>query len=204
MGAEPTDQGLIRSGRPGAEGSTRARLLDAAESVVLEYGAVKLTLDAVAKAAGVSKGGLLYHFPTKESLIVSLVERLCDLFDSRLDHHAGRDPEPVGRMARAYIAATLELCLGDTRRSNRLDSALLAAVAGDGALMEPLRRRYLVWRAMVAEDGLAAEDAMTIQLAMDGLWFTAMLSLEPPRSALLSQVIDRLKTISRGRATTAR
>src|SRR5215469_14026355 len=53
----------------------RDRLLDAAERVVAESGATHLTLDAVAKSAGVSKGGLLYHFPSKEALLEGMLSR---------------------------------------------------------------------------------------------------------------------------------
>ena len=35
-----------------------------------------MTLDVVAQAAGVSKGGLLYHFPSKESLLGALAQAL--------------------------------------------------------------------------------------------------------------------------------
>ena len=38
-------------------------------SEIKEEGVVKLTLEAVAQRAGVSKGGLLYHYPSKEALI---------------------------------------------------------------------------------------------------------------------------------------
>src|SRR5690242_2095382 len=48
-----------------APGPARDRILEAAERVVAEIGAARLTLDVVAQAAGVSKGGLLYHFPSK-------------------------------------------------------------------------------------------------------------------------------------------
>ena len=44
----------------------RQAILEAAERVVTEAGAAHLTLDAVAGKAGVSKGGLLYHFPSKK------------------------------------------------------------------------------------------------------------------------------------------
>ena len=47
---------------PPRRGDTRKRLLDAAAAVVRRDGAGALTLDAVAAEAGVSKGGLLYHF----------------------------------------------------------------------------------------------------------------------------------------------
>lgn len=49
--------------------SKRTTILQVACRLVRKLGASHLTLDAVAKEAGVSKGGLLYHFPTKEALI---------------------------------------------------------------------------------------------------------------------------------------
>ena len=48
---------------------TKTRILSAAEAIVLERGVPALTLDAVAESAGLSKGGLIYHFESKEALI---------------------------------------------------------------------------------------------------------------------------------------
>ena len=48
-------------------------------------GAQALTLDAVAAEAGVSKGGVLYHFASKRALIDGLIERWLDDFEARLD-----------------------------------------------------------------------------------------------------------------------
>src|SRR5262245_2150654 len=53
----------------------RDRLLDAAEAVVVRQGIANLTLDAVAAEAGLSKGGLLHHFPTKDKLVEGMVVR---------------------------------------------------------------------------------------------------------------------------------
>ena len=55
--------------------SSHDGILDAAQAVVLEVGAAHMTLDAVAAKARVSKGGLLYHFPTKEALLKALLKR---------------------------------------------------------------------------------------------------------------------------------
>ena len=46
--------------------ATRDTILSAAANLVLRKGASRMTLEAVAREAGVSKGGLLYHFPSKE------------------------------------------------------------------------------------------------------------------------------------------
>ncbi|MGV2480849.1 UNVERIFIED_CONTAM: TetR/AcrR family transcriptional regulator, partial [Salmonella enterica subsp. enterica serovar Weltevreden] len=65
--------------------NTRKQLLDAAETVVRRDGVSKLTLDAVAKEAGVSKGGILYHFSGKELLIQGMLERLSQSFETEME-----------------------------------------------------------------------------------------------------------------------
>jgi AcrR family transcriptional regulator len=56
-------------------------MLDAFEHLVVEHGERSATFDAVAAAADVSKGGLLYHFPSREALVDGLVDRLAALLD---------------------------------------------------------------------------------------------------------------------------
>ena len=60
------------------------RILDAAGDVTLELGAARLSLDAVASRAGISKSGLLYSFPSKEALIEALFVREMARFESEL------------------------------------------------------------------------------------------------------------------------
>lgn len=66
-----------------AEG-TRDRILDALEKLLLVNGVAQVTLEAVAAQAGVSKGGLLYHFPSKEALLAAMVRRLGERSDQQL------------------------------------------------------------------------------------------------------------------------
>src|SRR5689334_4878280 len=90
-------------GTVAAVAETRTRLLDAATEVLLRDGAQALTLDAVAKQAQVSKGGLLYHFPSKQALVAGMVQRLVGQFDDALAR-AGDEP---GAATRVYLAATV-------------------------------------------------------------------------------------------------
>src|SRR3954465_8010172 len=78
---------------------TRNRLLDAAAAVVRRDGAQALTLDAVAAEAGVSKGGLLYHFKTKRDLVQAMIERWLAEFQRDID---AADPSFV----RGYVKAS--------------------------------------------------------------------------------------------------
>ena len=82
IGLEP-----VRGAHSMSRGPSRhaQQLLDAAIAVIRRDGAQALTLDAVAAEAGVSKGGVLYHFATKRALIDGLIERWLDDFEAQLD-----------------------------------------------------------------------------------------------------------------------
>ena len=56
--------------------TTQISILNAACQIILERGAEALTIEAVAQKAGISKGGLLYHFPSKNKLIEGMINRL--------------------------------------------------------------------------------------------------------------------------------
>ena len=62
---------------------TRDRILDALEMLLLDEGSTKVTLESVAASAGVSKGGLLYHFNTKDAMIAAMVRRLGERSDTQ-------------------------------------------------------------------------------------------------------------------------
>lgn len=81
---------------------TRDALLTLAEGVVNEHGPKALTIDALAKAAGISKGGVQYSFSSKDALISALLERWDRQFEELL-----ADIDVVGptEFVRSYIAA---------------------------------------------------------------------------------------------------
>src|SRR5688500_12865439 len=92
-----------------AEGrTTRETILAAASEVVLTEGVASLTLDEVARVAGISKGGLLYHFRSKSALIAGMLTNLVDQFERALEQelqNEGEHPGP-GAWHRAYVRAT--------------------------------------------------------------------------------------------------
>lgn len=81
---------------------TRERLLSLAEEIVNEHGPQALTIDALAKAAGISKGGVQYSFASKNALVIALVERWEKQFDSLLPDIDAVSPT---EFARSYLAA---------------------------------------------------------------------------------------------------
>src|SRR5262245_55593126 len=89
--------------------ATRAKLIQAAITIVVEQGAAHLTLNAVAHAAQVSKGGLLHHFPTKEALLYGIDDLATQMWSERLKHALAQEPDgQPGRWCRAYIRAAFD------------------------------------------------------------------------------------------------
>ncbi len=56
--------------------AARDRVLDAFERLLVDRGERAATLDAVAREAGVSKGGLIYHFPSRDAMVEGLLGRM--------------------------------------------------------------------------------------------------------------------------------
>ena len=93
-----------------ARPSARPKLIDAALAVVEERGIAGLTLDAVADEAGVTKRGLIYHFPTKHDLLLGIHEDLAARTESQLLETTGREPEgaTLVERTRGYVRAMLK------------------------------------------------------------------------------------------------
>ncbi|WP_242885088.1 TetR/AcrR family transcriptional regulator [Actinomadura litoris] len=144
---------------------TREALLDAAESVLFEHGSQALTLAAVADRAGVSKGGLLYHFPTKDALVAAMVARTIEEFDALIDSYDDGSP---GSYTRAHVEATFEI-LGGEARTHRRWSAISAAAA-DPAQAEPMNEAMRRWHGRDPGEDPDPCAAQVVRLAVEGLW----------------------------------
>ncbi|RPI89769.1 MAG: TetR/AcrR family transcriptional regulator [Planctomycetaceae bacterium] len=86
--------------------STRDLLCEAAIRTASRDGLLSMTLDNVAREARVSKGGVMYHFPTKEQLVLAMVEYFGQRLERTILERVAIDPEPHNRWARALIDFT--------------------------------------------------------------------------------------------------
>lgn len=174
--------------------SKRSSLLRAAATVVAERGYSALTLDAVGAATGVSKGGVLYHFPTKQALVAALVEELSSDFEA--DQAAAHDADPIapGAWTRAYVTASSAPTQDESEQLAVV--ALLAAVGYDPSLLDPIQDRYRAWVERLGDDGLPGVDAHVVRLAADGLWAADLFGLAPPEAALRARILARLAELA--------
>jgi AcrR family transcriptional regulator len=165
------------------------RILDAAENLIIARGVAAMTLEAVAREAGVSKGGLLYHFASKEALLEALLGRLAGFIAQEFAACVATQPEGPGRVARSM----LEWGFGEgemacNERHQRAGAVFLAAFHHDPSLLAPMRAVIAQMRAAVAADGLPPGHGAAIMAAGDGLFMARLFSLYTPSSEELAQM----------------
>lgn len=175
---------------PSGACSARDRLLDAAEALARATGAANLTLDAVAQSAGVSKGGLLYHFPSKDALLAAMLERHVDQIDASCCRLLGT--LPAGDAAAELKAWVLSMLQPDPVRRD-MGAAVLAAAANNPALLDCLRERHAARIAQVVASSGNFALATVIMLAVDGfvqseIWRVSTFTDEQ-RAAIVQQLL---------------
>jgi AcrR family transcriptional regulator len=164
-------------------GTARERILDAAEELITA-GHVPPALDAVAAAAGVSKGGLLYHFD-KQSLLRALVTRAVRRFDERLTAAAAD-----GVMAAAWLR--LSVPAPSERTVYRAMTSMMRLTAtGEFDLPGEVAAAEQRWQRMLAAELGDPVRARLVRLVGDGL-FMAALTGQPPTSDEVEQLLRHL------------
>jgi AcrR family transcriptional regulator len=183
--SEVSDRTPPKRGRP----SARGKILDATLALVQEIGVPAITLEAVAERAGVSKGGLLYHFPFKEELMRAANEYLIGRrIQARQAVYAELAPHP-NRALKAYVLASVTNRAGNDAISTRL----LSAGSMQDASSEPIKR-YFAERFPPFVDDVGFELAALAHAATEGLWFMEMHGVSPftkkQREALVATIVS--------------
>ena len=183
--------------------SQREHILDAADAVVRADGAAHLTLDAVAERAKVSKGGLLYHFKTKEALLRAMIDRhLQGVAERRAAAQASLPPGP-GRELKAWALMSMTNEKNVTQK--RTGCSMLAAAANDPRLIEPFHQ-FQQWRLRTVREAAAAglpfPRAAVVMLALDGLGLLELHELSPydaaARRAILEDILRLIDETTAG------
>lgn len=154
----------------------RAALLDATVALIAEQGLAKVTVDAVARAAGVTKGGLFHHFASKQDLIDGVLADMLANAEAAIAAAMAADPEPHGRFTRAYLNGVLGKYASDAAA---ISKTMCVAMLGDPQLQGG-------WSDFVA--GHVARNAETdgnpacalVRLAADGIWLASLTNSERP------------------------
>lgn len=171
----------------------KARILEAAAHIVGQAGAAHLTIDAVAAEAGLSKGGVLYHFPNKRSMLEGMLQKVLDDVETRTGLYRSAFAGGPGVALRARIRAESE----QSQEERAMALALLATAAEDPELLNPARSFVRSAFAEIREAPGDADFALILLLATEGLRFLDMLDLLPMTDEERARIHERLLALAR-------
>lgn len=114
--------------------ATRERILEAAEKLFAAKGFYETAMDEIVETARVSKGGVYFHFPSKEELFFALLDRLADKLQRDVERAIAQR-----RGALAKIEGALEAVLKTLAGKRRLAQILLRQGYGLGPNFERKR-----------------------------------------------------------------
>jgi len=172
-----------------SEADRRLALLKAAFREVAEKGFSEVTLDDIARRAGVSKGVTLYYFDSKDALFRELFGWLIDSIHARMREAVGAVEEPVAKVRalvalifpspsknRAFFRAFVDFCgLASRREAFRVVNERFYAGCRDidgGIVEEGMRRGVFVLRD-------PKEAGSTMRAIFDGLMMQWLSEKDP-------------------------
>jgi AcrR family transcriptional regulator len=118
-----------------AQHEVQERILDAVERLLARYGYRKMTMDDLAREAGIGKGTTYLYFRSKEEVALSSIDRVVERVLERLRVDAGSEGPPDERLRRMLV----------TRVLTRFDSVRDYSQSLD-EMFETLRPAYLARR----------------------------------------------------------
>ncbi|MDB5523093.1 MAG: transcriptional regulator, TetR family [Rhizobium sp.] len=173
--------------RPKDPEQVRRNLLDCAARLAAEEGLASLSIQAVATAANVTKGGLFHHFPSKQALVEAVFLDLLHLLDRDIDALIATDTQAYGCFTRAYVTAAFR---GDMAEQSSLWAALSIS-----ALTDPgLRSQWANWfiaRLRRHQETDCAPHLEIVRYAADGVWLADVMNMnQSDRAVLRARLIN--------------
>ncbi len=183
---------ISSAGRP----SRKEELLSAALSVVEEHGPVGLSIEAVARRAGVSKAGVIYHFPQTRALAREVLGFLATALNDRVEHYLNskriKDEPRNGRWLRAYVRAMVKPA---SERERAALSVMAAYWLNDKEVLKPFLEMSTHWTNAAKDDGISHATAQLVRLVADSFWLEHSLGqARYPANLIYKELLERIST----------
>lgn len=172
--------------------NNRARILDAARRIVEARGTAHLTIEAVAAEAGLSKGGVIYHYGSKKALLEALR-------DAALEDMRGR--YAACDQAEGAFLAWLHAYRASNAAGPALGAAMLANAAEAPEMLDPVRAFVRGSLEDVVADAADPDLARLLFVAVLGLRFEEMFTLVGFSAEERERLEARLGDLARARSS---
>ena len=173
--------------------SNRTRILDAAVRVINRDGVRAVTFESVAAEANLTRGGLLYHFPSREALLRGIDVHLVQAWEASMEAIVGKPTAETSESERheAFVRVS-------AHSATRAELMFMLESVAPEASQAPWSEAMLRWapQAPIARASAPADpaelDRFVARLAADGLWIYEAMYAGKLDEATRSQVVERI------------
>lgn len=120
----------------------RERILDAAVEVIARRGYSAAGVQEIVDLSSTSKGSFYFHFPSKEQMVMALVERMSEKLVDKVRRSAASQPTPLHR-----LAASIDALVDIFSRQRKVAQVLLLNIMGNGKAVDkkflPVREKFV-------------------------------------------------------------
>lgn len=146
-------------------GKTRREVLVATARALQGKGA-GASISDIAAAAGISKGGLLHHFPNRDALLFAVAENALAELREHVTSRVDLSENQPGKLLRAFVRA---LCGADpSARAHYEPTSFWSALSATPGVSELIDRDNAWWHSELKRDGLSAERITLVRYAAEG------------------------------------
>lgn len=166
----------------------RSYIIQTAIDYLKENDLSTLTLEKIASKANISKGGLLYHFISKDALQIAIAEKILNEVVQSYEYQASLE-QGTGRLTRAFILASQK----DLANGASLNIAIQIMQNDNSAIST-------VYECLLDElfqDGLEESVVHLIRLTIDGLYYSKLLNIAPISAKVADGVFEQLMHMTR-------
>ncbi|MCW2847709.1 MAG: TetR family transcriptional regulator [Marmoricola sp.] len=159
--------------------SNRHAIVEAAHRVAARQGGADFSFENTATEAGLTKAGVLYHFPSREDLVLAVVEYVAQSWEQAMLEALGiplEESTPAQRI-RAYV----EVAAGD--EVSRGDFAIYADALCRPAHVGPWNEVFERWFDLEGCTSAQRTRLACARFAADGLWVAKATGTMPPSAA---------------------
>ena len=155
---------------------SRNAALEAATRIIARDGPGRLTLDAIARESGLSKGGVMHQFRTKEAVLKALLERQMEHFEEFSTRYMAKVSETS---ANPNLATQLATVREAATSPNSTALALVAAMVENPGLMVLPREREMQRVEAIKAEAADPELALLRWAAARGLLLSGLFGMSP-------------------------